>query len=188
MNLCVYCGASGTVDARYLALATDLGGRIATRGDTLVYGGASVGLMGALARGVHAAGGRVIGIIPQALVDKEVSYTACDEMITTRDLRERKGMMDARSDAFLALPGGLGTLEEITEIMSQRALKISDKPLILLDLEGYYQPLVTLFDHMAAMGFLRANHGQLYYTAPDLDAAFAYLDSGAGREVDGRYS
>jgi uncharacterized protein (TIGR00730 family) len=187
MNICVYCGASNTVDARYLALATDLGIQIAARGDTLVYGGASVGLMGALARGVHAGGGRVVGIIPQTLVDKEVSYTACDELITVHTMRERKALMDARSDAFLALPGGLGTLEEITEIMSQRALKISDKPLILLDLDGYYQPLVTLFDHMASMGFLRANHGQLYHAAPDLFAAFAYLDSGAGREVEGRY-
>lgn len=187
MNICVYCGASANIDARYGSLAEELGARIAARGDTLVYGGATVGLMGTVARAVHAAKGQVIGIIPQTLVDKEISYTACDELITTRDMRERKAVMDARSDAFIALPGGLGTLEEITEIMSQRALKISDKPLILLNLDDYYAPLFTLFEHMEQAGFLHRHFRQLYYAAQSVDDGFAYLDSGKGREVEGRY-
>jgi hypothetical protein len=187
MHICVYCGASRTVDGQYVALAQALGQHIGERGDTLVYGGASVGLMGEVARAAQAAGARVVGIIPQTLVDKEVAYHQADELIVARDMRERKAWMDMRSDAFIALPGGLGTLEEITEIMNQRGLKISLKPLVLLDLGGYYQPLFALFEHMEQAGFLHRNFRQLYHAAPDLDSCFAYLDSGAGGEVEGRY-
>jgi uncharacterized protein (TIGR00730 family) len=187
MNICVYCGASRSVNGDYLQLARDFGARLAKRGDTLIYGGASIGMMGEVARAVHAGGGRVVGVIPQALVDKEVSYHAADELIITDDMRQRKAVMDARSDAFVALPGGLGTLEEITEIMNQRGLKISLKPLVLLNLNNFYAPLFAFFRHLESAGFLHRNYQQLYHPAPDLDDAFAFIDSGAGYHVEGRY-
>lgn len=177
MNLCVYCSSSDMVDPQYFAVAEELGARIAARGDTLIYGGASVGLMGAIARCVHAGGGRVVGVIPQALVDREVAYHHADELLVTPNMRERKAMMEARSDAFLTLPGGLGTLEEITEIMVSKHLRLLDKPLVLLDTNGFYQPLLALFDHMRAAHFIRTPFDQLFHLAPDLDAAFAYIDA-----------
>ncbi len=176
MNICVYCSSSNTIDPKYFILAESLGGHLASRGDTLVYGGASVGLMGAIARSVHAAGGRVIGVIPQALVDREVAYHNADELVVTPNMRERKATMEARSDAFLALPGGIGTLEEVTEIMVGKHLRLLDKPLVLLDLEGFYQPLLTLFEHMRAAQFVHTPFEKMFHLAPTLDAAFEYID------------
>jgi len=176
MNLCVYCSSSDNVDPKYFSVAAELGTRLAARGDTLVYGGASIGLMGAIARGVHAGGGRVVGVIPQALVDREVSYPAADELLVTANMRERKAAMEARADAFLALPGGVGTLEEISEIMVSKHLRLLDKPLVLLDVDGFYQPLIALFEHMRAAQFLRAPMEAMFHVAPDLDTAFNYID------------
>ncbi|MEO8396621.1 MAG: TIGR00730 family Rossman fold protein, partial [Chloroflexota bacterium] len=113
MNICVYCSASNKIAPGYFQLATDLGTAIAQRGDTLVYGGSSAGLMGKLAQTTQEHGGRVIGIIPQSLVDLELAYHNADELLITANMRERKANMEARADAFIALPGGVGTMEEI---------------------------------------------------------------------------
>jgi hypothetical protein len=176
MNICVYCSASRDIDPAYTPLAETLGRLLAARGDTLVYGGASVGLMGVIATSVQAAGGHVIGIIPQALVDLEIAYHHADELVITRDMRERKGMMEARSHAFIALPGGVGTLEEIFEIINARQLRLIDKPIVLINHESFYNPLRTLLNEMHSARFVRQPVDALCEFAPDLDTAFRYID------------
>lgn len=176
MNICVYCSASDRVAPGYFALAQELGQEIARRGDTLVYGGSSVGLMGELARTVQAQGGRVIGVIPEALVAMEVAYNNADELFVTANMRERKAGMEARSDAFLALPGGVGTLEEVFEIMAARSLKIISKPLVLLNYDAFYNPLISLLDHMHMANFLRSGYESMVHFAPTVGAALDYID------------
>jgi uncharacterized protein (TIGR00730 family) len=176
-NICVYCASSNAIDARYINIAAELGKRIAQRGDTLVYGGASNGMMGEVARATQRHGGRVVGIIPQSLVDLELAYTAADELIITKDMRERKGLLETRSDAFVALPGGLGTLEEVMEILTLKQLRLTTKPLVLLNVDDLYAPLFDLFAHLTELKFVKPNYPQLYHAAPDLDDVFTYLDS-----------
>ncbi len=176
MNICVYCSASNNIAPAYFDIATHLGEAIAQRGDTLVYGGSSVGLMGQLARTVQAHGARCIGIIPQALVDMEVAYHNADELVITANMRERKGTMEARADAFLALPGGVGTMEEVFEIMAARSLNLLHKPLVLLNHEQFYDPLIHLLEHMQSAKFLRTGYETMVYFAPTIEAALDHID------------
>ncbi|MFI7126326.1 TIGR00730 family Rossman fold protein [Nonomuraea sp. NPDC050153] len=155
MNICVFCASSLNIDKKYIDLAGDVGAELAERGHTLVSGGATVSCMGAITAAVRAGGGRTIGVIPQVLVDVEVADEESDELIVTPGMRERKGIMDARSDAFLVLPGGLGTLEELFEIWSARVLGIHDRPLVILDPWGLYDPLKQLMNHLYDEGFTR---------------------------------
>lgn len=176
MNICVYCSASNKIDPAYFQLAVELGGELARRGDTLVYGGSSAGTMGELARAVQAHGGRVIGVIPQALVDLEVAYNNADELFVTANMRERKAGMEARSDAFLALPGGVGTMEEVFEIMAARSLNLLAKPLVMLNHQHFYDPLIDLLEHMNQANFLRDGYQSMVYFAPTVQAALNYID------------
>ena len=145
-TICVYCSSSDAIAPAYFEVARELGAQIAVRGNTLVYGGADLGLMGAVARAVHDGGGRVIGIIPQTLQERGITYDVADETIITRDLRERKAQMAARADAFVTLPGGVGTLEELLETLTLRQLQEHTKPIVLLNANDYYAPLLALFD------------------------------------------
>ncbi|HVU10116.1 MAG TPA: TIGR00730 family Rossman fold protein [Phototrophicaceae bacterium] len=176
MNICVYCSASNNIAPAYFDIATQLGEAIAQRGDTLVYGGSSAGLMGQLARTVQARGARCIGIIPQALVDMEVAYHNADELVITANMRERKATMEARAEAFLALPGGVGTMEEVFEIMVARSLNLLHKPLVLLNHGGFYDPLIQLLEHMQGAKFLRAGYETMVYFAPTIEAALDHID------------
>lgn len=176
MNICVYCSASDKIAPGYFSLAVELGAELARRGDTLVYGGSSVGLMGELARTVQMHSGRVVGVIPEALVAMEVAYNNADELFVTANMRERKAGMEARSDAFLALPGGVGTLEEVFEIMAARSLKILDKPLVLLNYEHFYDPLIHLLEHMHSAQFMRVGYETMVHFAPTVQAALEYID------------
>ncbi|WP_214412764.1 TIGR00730 family Rossman fold protein [Sphaerisporangium fuscum] len=157
MAICVFCASSQKIERKYLDLAADVGTELARRGHTLVSGGAVVSCMGAVTRAAREAGGRTVGVMPQALVDLEIADTDSDELIITGDMRERKGIMDARSDAFLVLPGGIGTLEELFEIWTSRTLGLHDKPLVILDPWGLYAPLRLLVDNMYEAGFTRPN-------------------------------
>jgi uncharacterized protein (TIGR00730 family) len=178
-NICVYCSSSNAVAPVYFKTAEELGRRLAERGDTLVYGGSTAGTMGALAKSAQQHGGKVVGIIPQVLWDLELAYEQADELLVTRDLRERKGMMESRADAFIALPGGIGTLEEVAEVLALKSLKIHSKPIILMNVGGFYEPLVSLFDHMDQAQFMRHGFRDLYYLAPDVTSALDYLDGHA---------
>ena len=153
--VCVFCASSLTIDERYLTLAREVGEQIATRGWTLVSGGGSISMMGEVARSAREHGAHTIGVIPEALVAMEVADHASDEFVVTRDMRQRKAIMDERSDAFLALPGGIGTLEELVEVWTARSLNMHHKPVVVLDPWGDYRLLRELLDHWIDVGLVR---------------------------------
>jgi len=155
-SVCVFCGSNGGADPAYLAAAEAVGAGLAQRGIRIVYGGGRVGLMGALADSARAAGGEVVGVMPQALVDREIGHTGIDDLRVVDTMHERKALMVELADAFVALPGGIGTLEELFEVYTWAQLGIHAKPLALLDVAGYYEPLAAFLDHAVAQRFLRA--------------------------------
>ena len=153
-SICVYCGSADGVDPAYAAAAAQFGKLLAQSGIRLVYGGGSVGLMGIVARNVMAAGGEVTGIIPQFLLEREVMLKEVTELVVTPDMHERKRIMFERSDAFVALPGGIGTLEETVEMLTWAQLGRHAKPVALANIKGFWDPLKELLEHMQAQGFL----------------------------------
>ncbi len=144
--ICVFCASSRTLDQRWLDLAAETGAELARRGHTLVSGGGCVGMMGALADGARSAGGRTVGVIPQSLVDLEVADLASDELLVTDSMASRKTLMIDKSDAFLTLPGGLGTLDELFEVWTTATLALHAKPMVLIDTDGFYRPLLDWLD------------------------------------------
>lgn len=154
-KLCVYCGSGTGQNPSYVEAARALGKAMAEANIGLVYGGGSLGLMGEVARSVLENSGHVTGIIPEFLANREQMLTDVNELVVTADMHERKMTMFARSNGFVALPGGLGTLEELAEISTWAQLGQHHKPIILCNIEGYWDPLVTLFDHMRAEKFIR---------------------------------
>lgn len=173
--ICVYCSSSNVVAPIYFDAARELGQQIALRGHTLVYGGSDVGLMGALAHAASDNGGRVIGAIPHFFEDKGLAYTRADELYITRDMRERKAWMEERADAFFALPGGFGTLEELSEMLTARQLQLHTKPMVLLNTQGFYDALVNFFEHIYSEQFAKFS-SEFYYVAPSITQAFDYFD------------
>jgi uncharacterized protein (TIGR00730 family) len=155
LAICVFCASSSSIERRYLDLAGEVGTELARRGHTLVSGGARVSCMGAVARAARAGGARTVGVIPESLVSVEISDEDSDELLITSDMRSRKAEMDRRADAFLVLPGGLGTLEELFEIWTGRVLGVHEKPLVILDPYGLYEPLRDLMAHLLEQGFAR---------------------------------
>lgn len=155
LSICVFCASSSRIDHRYIQLAEEAGAELARRGHSLVTGGAIVSSMGAVSRAARAGGAHTVGVIPTALVDIEVADERNDELIVTPDMRSRKAEMDRRSDAFLVLPGGLGTLEELFEIWTARVLGLHHKPLVILDPYGLYDGLRDLITTMLDQGFAR---------------------------------
>jgi uncharacterized protein (TIGR00730 family) len=153
-SICVYCGANPGSDPQYRDMAESLGRAMAAAGIRLVYGGASIGLMGILAKTVLANGGEAVGVIPQFLKDREVMLTEVSELIVTADMHERKRRMFEHSDAFVALPGGIGTLEEVVEIMTWAQLDQHDKPILIANINGFWDALIAQFERMDTDGFL----------------------------------
>lgn len=158
MRLCVFCGSSAGQDPIYLETAHRLGAALAQNGIELVYGGASVGLMGAVADAVLAEGGRVIGVMPQALVDKEIAHTGLSDLRVVGSMHERKAMMAELSDGFIALPGGLGTFEELFEVWTWAQLGYHKKPCALLNVAGFYDKLADFLDDVVERGFVKSIH------------------------------
>ena len=159
-----------------VAVAEEMGALMAKRQVTLIYGGGNIGLMGAVARSVHAHGGKVVGVIPQFMRKNEIAYEAADELIVTKDMRERKAIMESRADAFVALPGGFGTLEEILEILTLKQLSIHRKPVVLLNTEGFYQHLLQLFERPLRRAIHEGGVQRLYHVASHPVDVFAHLD------------
>ncbi len=157
-SICVFCGSSSGTGSRYVDAATALGEHLARAGVRVVYGGAHVGTMGVLADAALAAGGEVVGIIPEGMVEREIAHTGLTELHVVADMHERKALMSERADAFIALPGGAGTLEELFEVWTWAQLGLHAKPIGLLDIDGFYQPLRVMTDHMVDEGFLRPSH------------------------------
>ncbi|MGH3877189.1 MAG: TIGR00730 family Rossman fold protein [Actinophytocola sp.] len=180
MRVCVFCGSSPGTRPGYRAAAEHVGQTFAERGIGLVYGGASAGTMGILADATLAAGGRVTGVIPRALVDREVAHSGLSDLRVVADLHERKATMASLADAFLVLPGGAGTLEELFEVFTWAQLGLHRKPIALLDVDGYYQPMLRFLDHMATEGFLRPEYREMLIV--DTDVA-GVLDRYANHEI-----
>jgi len=161
-RLCVYCGSSTGIDAGYREAAARLGTLLAGSGVELVYGGGRVGLMGVLADAALAGGGRVTGIVPRHLHDREVAHRGIQNLIVVASMHERKQRMFELADAFAVLPGGLGTLDETIEMLTWRQLGLHGKPVIIADIAGYWAPLIGLFEHAIARGFAAASSREFY--------------------------
>jgi len=168
-RICVFTGSNPGVRPAYRAAAVALGELLAARGIELVYGGARIGLMGAVADATMAAGGKAIGVIPEGLKAKEVAHEGLDELHVVASMHERKALMAELSDAFIALPGGVGTFEELFEVLTWTQLGLHHKPVGVLDVAGYYQPLLAFLDSSVAQGFVREAHRALLHadTTPD---------------------
>jgi hypothetical protein len=174
-SLCVYCGSSFGNSPRYTEAATDLGQEMARRGIKLVYGGGRVGLMGKVADAVMAGGGQVIGIIPKHLEDAEVGHRGLSELKIVDSMHTRKRMMFDLSDAFVVLPGGPGTLDEAFEVITWRQLQLHDKPVIIVNIDGYWDKLVELFDHVITSGFARPATRQHFSVVNSIGRLFDML-------------
>jgi uncharacterized protein (TIGR00730 family) len=170
--ICVFCASSTTLDQRWLDLARETGLELAARGHTLVSGGGCVGMMGALADGARAGGAHTVGIIPQTLVDWEVADTASDELIVTGSMMARKDLMIERSDAFITLPGGLGTLDELFEVWTTATLDIHAKPIVLVDPDGFYEGLLAWLGKLAETEFVRRSAMERITVVGSVAAAF----------------
>lgn len=166
-SVAVYLGSSMGTDPDFAAAAKNLGGLLAARGIRLVYGGGRVGLMGVLADAVLRGGGEVIGVITRALEDKEISHHGLMDLTVVRTMHERKAMMADRADGFIMLPGGYGTMDEFFEVLTWTQLGIHVKPCAVLDVNGYFGPLLGLLDHAAGKGFLRDDHREMVLTGTD---------------------
>ncbi len=183
-NICLYCGAAEGDDPRYKAAAETFGRVLASAGVGLVYGGAECGLMGVAARAALAAGGRVIGVLPDFFNDREVAARGLSELIVVRDMHARKMMMFDRADAFVALPGGVGTLEELAEQLTWIQLGRHDKPLVIADIGGFWRPLLTLLAHMRNADFIRAPYEVRYMVAERVEDILPMIFAAARRTGD----
>ena len=185
--ICVFCASSESVADVYRDAATDLGRRIGRLGADLVYGGASIGLMGCLARGVHEFGGKVVGVLPEFFMDKNIDYKEVDELIVTRDMRERKAVMDQRADAFIVLPGGIGTLEEAMEILTMKQLKLTQKPLVFINTKNFYGGLLSHMKEIVDLKFAKQETLDLFVSEPDAESALNYILNYAASPIPSKW-
>lgn len=176
LSVCVYCGASPGRDPAWIDAAAEVGALLAARGIRLIYGGGRVGMMGALADAALAGGGLVTGIIPEHIRVLEVDHPGVQEMIVTDSMHARKQLMVERADGFVVLPGGLGTLDETFETLTWRQLGLHDRPILILDVAGYWRPLLALFDHMAAARLAPSREAGLFEAVGDVTALAGWLD------------
>ena len=175
--VCVYCSSSAAVAEGHVAAARAFGTGLAERGHVLVWGGARVGLMGEVSSAARAAGGITVGIIPEALQARELADHEAAELVVTPDMGTRKAEMARRADAFVALPGGFGTLEELLEQLTLRLLHYHDKPLVIVDVDGFWAPLLALFEHLYEERFARPESRDAYVVVDGAEAALEALDA-----------
>jgi uncharacterized protein (TIGR00730 family) len=185
--LCVYCSSSDRLDPKYTAAAEQLGHELVARGFGLVYGGGKTGLMGAVARAVKSRGGRVVGVIPEFMKVRELAYDEADELVTVVTMRERKLLMEARADAFVALPGGFGTLEEIMEILTLRQLDVVKKPCVFFNQDGFYDDLIRLFGRMLAEKFFKPSNMDLFRVATAVPDIFTQIEAARHAPVESKW-
>ena len=183
-SVCVYCGSNAGSRPVYAERAMALGTRLAQQGLTLVYGGGNVGLMGIVADAVLAAGGEVIGVIPEQLVGWEVAHRGVTRLEVVANMHERKARMFDLSDAFVALPGGFGTLDEMFEMLTWRQLGIGDKPCAFLDVDGFYEPLLAMMDRMVDEGFVHADQRRDLWHGEDIDAMLVWMQDYVPAQAD----
>lgn len=181
MKICVYGAASPTIDSQYMKKVEEMGSEMAKRGHSLVFGGGGNGLMGAAARGVHSAGGYILGVVPQFFKDENIEEICdfCDELIYTDSMRSRKQIMEDNADAFIIAPGGIGTFEEFFEILTLKQLCRHNKPIALYNLMGYYDDLSNTMEQAVKKNFIRANCKKLYFLTDNLGDMFDYIEAPA---------
>jgi cytokinin riboside 5'-monophosphate phosphoribohydrolase len=175
--LCVFCGSSRNIEAKYHEAAVELGRQMVARGWGLVYGGGNVGLMGSVATAVKEAGGRVVGVIPDFMKVRELAYDGAHEMIVVETMRERKRLMEERASAFVALPGGIGTLEEMAEIMTLRYINLLHKPIVLLNQDGFYDELLGFFERMTRERFKSPGLHAILSVAREVGQIWPFLEA-----------
>lgn len=185
MRICVYGAASSTVDSHFILEGERLGELIAQRGHSLVYGAGATGLMGAVSRGVQKYNGDVIGVVPEFFTDEEVLNFECNKLIRTKTMRERKQIMEDYASAFIITPGGIGTFEEFFEILTLKQLKQHNKPIVMLNTDGYYNPMLKMMEYSIEKGFLNEKCRVMYpaFASPEevLDYIENYRESDLGR-------
>ena len=188
-SICVFCSSSDLIDEVYFKTAIDLGCQIGGLNLDLVYGGGGIGLMGAVARSVHKNGGKVVGVFPEFLreKDKGFEYTEADELIIAETMRIRKAIMDERADAFIVLPGGIGTLEEAIEIMSMKQLGLTDKPLAFVNTNNFYDSLISNFQMMVGLKFAKSSILDLFAVCPNSSSALEFILSYKSKKKDNKY-
>lgn len=174
-SVTVFCSARESIDRSYFKVAVELGSALAQNQWTLVFGGNNIGLMGALANSCRSAGGRVVGITPQLMVDEGISDQECDELIVTSLMGERKHLLQQRGDAIVVLPGGLGTFEEFFETLVGRQLGYHDKPIVILNVNGFFDPLLAMLDHGIEAGFIKRASRRLYHISTSVAETIEYL-------------
>jgi hypothetical protein len=174
--ICVFCGSADGSRPEYLATARELGRRIAGSGYGLLYGGATIGLMGATADAALAASGEVVGVIPDVIMDREIGHRGLTELHVVRTMHERKALLAERADAFVALPGGYGTMDEFMEIVTWAQLRIHAKPCVLVNVDGYYDGLLRFFDDAVREGFIRTENRGLVQVARDAGEALEIVE------------
>ena len=185
--VCVFCASSRSVGQVYIDAAMELGRLMGRDRIDLVYGGASIGLMGAVARGVHREGGRVIGVLPEFFKGKDIEYQDADELITVPTMRERKAAMDQRSEAFIVLPGGIGTLEEAMEILSMIQLRLTQKPLVFLNTENFYNGLIDHIKKMVDLKFAKQETLKMFATVNSPQEALDYVKNFSPPELRSKW-
>ncbi|TEU10383.1 MAG: TIGR00730 family Rossman fold protein [Anaerolineales bacterium] len=186
MRICVYCSSSSAVDRIYYSAARELGLLIASRGHSLIYGGGHSGPLGELARAVKAAGSRVVGVIPRSMKEMGLAYEQADEMIVTESMAERKAHMEQNADAFVALPGGFGTLEELTQVITMKQLNYVSGAIVVLNVAGFYDQLLSHFERIRRQRFAGPQSCQLYHVVASPSEALDYLESHRGVSLRSR--
>lgn len=182
-NICVFCSSSDHVDGAYVAVAQELGEAIAAQAATLVFGGCSVGLMGHVARIAKEGGAKVVGVIPRQIFDKGIAFNEANELIVTKDLRERKAILESLSDAVIALPGSFGTLEETLEVLTLKQLQFHNKPVVFLNSCGFYDRLFHFFENLFEGNFAKLEYRELFHVADTVPAAFQYLKTYQSKDL-----
>lgn len=179
MRICVYGAASPIIDPEYIRLVEIMGEKMAKRGHSLVFGGGGNGLMGAAARGVKKGGGHILGVIPKFFDDEKIEavYSECDELIEPNTMRERKQIMEDNADAFIIVPGGIGTFEEFFEILTLKQLCRHNKPIAMYNINGYYNEIVEAILAATNKNFIRENCMELFYLSDNLEELFAYIET-----------
>ncbi len=179
MRICVYGAASSTIDAEYIEKVEQMGKEMVKRGHSLVFGGGGNGLMGAAARGVREAGGSILGVIPKFFDEEKVEavYEFCDELIQPDTMRERKQIMEDNADAFIIVPGGIGTFEEFFEILTLKQLCRHNKPIAIYNLRGYYNEITHALQKATEKNFIRGNCMELFFISENLEEVFAYVEA-----------
>ncbi|MBQ9965677.1 MAG: TIGR00730 family Rossman fold protein [Clostridia bacterium] len=184
MNICLYGASSNTIDKKYIGLTEEFGERLAERGHTLVYGAGAGGLMGAEARGVYKEGGKIIGVAPSFFYVVGILFEGCTEMVYTETMRERKAIMEQKADAFVMVPGGIGTFDEFFEILTLKQLGRHNKPIAIFNQNGYYDSITTLLENAIKEGFMTEKNRELLGVFKTSEEILSYFENYKGEEIN----